>query len=60
MAKDIILESNSITMSPIQLFNNLSNEDLLDIADAGELNNFCKALTLDILTENEKDTTYKA
>jgi hypothetical protein len=45
----------------LQLFNNLSNSDLIAIAEAGELNNFCTALTLDLHSKtNEKDTTYEA
>jgi len=47
--------------TPVQLFNNLSNNDLIAIAEAGELNNFCNALTLDLHSKtNEKDTTYEA
>jgi len=56
-----VKESNMVTMSPIQIFNNLSNDDLLDVAEAGQLTNFCNALTLDMISQNnEKDTTYKA
>ena len=57
------IEDREIKMltTPIQLFNNLSNSDLVDIAEAGELNNFCNALTLDLHSKtNEKDTTYEA
>lgn len=47
--------------TPITLFNNLSNSDLVIIAEAGELKNFCNALTLDVITRtNEEDTTYEA
>ena len=43
-----------------KLFNNLSNEDLITIAEAGELDSFCKALTLDLVTYNKEVETYKA
>ena len=52
---------NKMMTTPITLFNNLSNSDLVVIAEAGELKNFCNALTLDLITEkDEKDTTYEA
>lgn len=52
---------NNMLPTPVQLFNNLSNSDLVAIAEAGELNNFCNALTLDIAShKNEKITTYEA
>ncbi len=52
---------SKIMTTPISLFNNLSNSDLVVIAEAGELNNFCNALTLDLITEKgEEITTYKA
>ena len=47
--------------TPVTLFNNLSNSDLVVIAEAGELKNFCNALTLDVITgDNEENTTYEA
>ena len=47
--------------TPITLFNNLSNSDLVAIAEAGELKNFCDALTLDVIAGTyEKNTTYEA
>jgi len=50
-----------MTLTPTKVFNSLSNKDLIAIADAGELKNFCNALTLDLATKlNEKDTTYEA
>jgi len=52
---------SKIMTTPISLFNNLSNSDLVVIAEAGELNNFCNALTLDIISKKgEEITTYKA
>lgn len=54
-------KESKMTATPVQLFNNLNNDDLLAIVDAGELKNFCNVLTLDLLTrDNEEDTTYKA
>ena len=47
--------------TPVTLFNNLSNSDLIAIHEAGELKNFCNALTLDVITgDNEENTTYEA
>lgn len=57
----IEVKENDMIGTPVQLFNNLSNIDLITIAEAGELNNFCIALTLDLHSKtNEKDTTYEA
>ena len=54
-------ENDMITMSPVELFNNLSNEDLLAVVEAGQLKDFCNALTLDIIsTSDEKNTIYEA
>lgn len=57
-----LIESESnMTLTPTKVFNSLSNKDLIAIAEAGELNNFCNALTLDIAShKNEKITTYEA
>lgn len=52
---------NNMFLTPTALFNNLSNDDLVVIAEAGELNNFCFALTLDIgSNKNGKIKTYEA
>ena len=52
---------SKMVTTPVSLFNNLSNGDLIVIAEAGELKNFCNALTLDLITENdEKNKTYEA
>ena len=57
----IEVKGNNMTTSAVHLFNNLTNEDLLAIMDAGELNNFCNALTLDLRSDtDEKNTTYEA
>jgi len=61
MLNFIGVKANNMSPTPVQLFNNLSNSDLVLIAEAGELNNFCNALTLDIAShKNEKSTTYEA
>jgi hypothetical protein len=46
--------------TPVTLFHNLTNNDLIAIHEAGELENFCYALTLDLATKYEKGTTYEA
>lgn len=61
MLNNIEDKVSKIMTTPVTLFNNLSDSDLVVIAEAGELNNFCSALTLDIITKkSEKDTTYEA
>ncbi len=61
MLNNIEDKVSKIMTTPISLFNNLSNSDLVVIAEAGELNNFCNALTLDIITKKgEEITTYEA
>jgi hypothetical protein len=61
MLNNIEDKVSKIMTTPITLFNNLSNSDLVVIAEAGELKNFCNALTLDIITEKgEENTTYEA
>jgi len=57
----IEVKENDMVGTPVQLFNNLSNIDLIAIAEAGELENFCYALSLDLHSgKNEKGTTYEA
>jgi len=61
MLNNIEDKVSKIMTTPITLFNNLSNSDLVVIAEAGELKNFCNALTLDAITKKgEEDTTYEA
>jgi hypothetical protein len=55
-----VRDENNMTLTPTMIFDKLSNQDLIDIADAGELNSFCNALTLDLANKNEKGTTYEA
>ena len=61
MLNNIEDKVSKIMTTPTTLFNNLSNSDLVVIAEAGELKNFCNALTLDVITgDNEENTTYEA
>ena len=39
---------NKMITTPVTLFYNLTNNDLIAIHEAGELENFCYALTLDL------------
>lgn len=56
-----VRDENNMTLTPTKIFDKLTNKDLIAIADAGELNSFCNALTLDLATQqDEKDRTYKA
>lgn len=62
MLKLIEDKENKMITTPVVLFNNLSNSDLVAIAEAGELTNFCYALSLDLASNKsyEKGTTYEA
>lgn len=56
-----VRDQNNMTITPTQIFDSLSNDDLVSIAEAGELNSFCSALTLDLISRQyEKNTIYKA
>lgn len=41
MLKHIEDKASKMIPTPVTLFNNLSNSDLIAIAEAGELKNFC-------------------
>lgn len=56
-----VRDEHNMTLTPTKIFDKLTNQDLVAIAEAGELNNFCNALTLDLVSsQNEKSTTYEA
>ena len=61
MLNNIEGKVSKMVTTPTMLFNNLSNSDLIAIAEVGELENFCYALSLDLHSgKNEKGTTYEA
>jgi hypothetical protein len=60
MLNNIEDKVNKMITTPVTLFHNLTNNDLIAIHEAGELENFCYALTLDLATKYEKGTTYEA
>ena len=46
---------------PVDLFNNMTDDDFMAVHNAGQLKNFCYALTLDLQPKSdEKDSTYLA
>ena len=46
---------------PVDLFNNMTDEDFLFVHDAGQLKSLCMALSIDLQPEkNEEDYTYTA
>ena len=44
---------NNMTISSVQLFNNMTDEDFMFVHEAGKLKEFCLALSLD-LQESKK------
>ena len=48
MSNAIEVKANKMKIGPIQMFNHLTNEDLILIANEGELENLCYALSLDM------------
>ena len=48
MSNAIEVRANKMKIGPTQMFNHLTNEDLILIANEGELENLCYALSLDI------------
>ena len=49
-----------MNMTPIRLFNNMTDEDFVFLHEAGQLKSFCDALSLDLHKKDEKDTYYTA
>ncbi len=61
MSKLIGDKVGRMELSTIALFNHMTDEDFLAIHRAGQLENLCQALSLDLQPkENEKDYTYTA
>ena len=53
MSNFIEVRANKMKIGPIQMFNHLTNEDLVLIANEGELENLCYALSLDMNNTHE-------
>jgi hypothetical protein len=53
MSNGIEVRANKMKIGPVQMFNHLTNEDLILIAKEGELENLCYALSLDINNTHE-------
>lgn len=51
---------DSMNMTPMKLFNNMTDEDFVFLHEEGQLKSFCDALSLDLHRKNEKDITYTA
>jgi len=49
-----------MNVTPMKLFNNMTDEDFVFLHEEGQLKSFCDALSLDLHRKNEKDTTYTA
>jgi len=55
MSKLIGVKENNMDLSTISLFNHMTDEDFLAIHNAGQLNNLCYALTLDLQPKVNRD-----
>ncbi len=54
-------KAGRMELSTIALFNHMTDDDFMAVHNAGQLKNFCYALTLDLQPkEDEKDSTYLA
>lgn len=61
MSKLIGDKVDRMELNTLALFNHMTDEDFLAIHSAGQLENLCQALSLDLQPkENEKDYTYTA
>ena len=61
MSKLIEAKGNRMELSTIALFNHMTDEDFLAIHNAGQLENLCQALSLDLQPkDNGKNYTYTA
>lgn len=61
MSKLIEGKVGKMELSTIALFNHMSDEDFLAIHKAGQLENLCQALSLDLQPKNnEENYTYTA
>jgi hypothetical protein len=54
-------KGNRMNVTVTSLFNHMTDADFLALHEAGELKNFCWALSVDLQSKkNEKDYTYSA
>lgn len=61
MLNNIGVKENRVNITVTQLFSSLTDHDFLIMHEAGQLKNFCDALSLDLNTKPyEKDNTYSA
>ncbi len=52
---------NEMDLTTLSLFNHMTDADFLALHEAGELKNFCWALSVDLQSKNnEKSNTYTA
>ena len=49
-----------MVIKPLEFFTALTDEDLIDIAEAGKLYDLCQALTLDLHSQNTKSISFEA
>mgnify|MGYP000129431906 FL=1 len=46
---------NNMTISSVQLFNNMTDEDFMYVHEAGKLSDLCVALSLDLQEKKQDD-----
>jgi hypothetical protein len=56
LIKDTIMRNfNNMTISSVQLFNNMTDEDFMYVHEAGKLSDLCVALSLDLQEKKQDD-----
>jgi len=61
MLNNIEDRANRMDITVTSLFNSMTDKDFMALHDAGQLKNFCDALSIDLQpSKNEKNYTYTA
>ena len=61
MSKHIGAKASKMELSTLALFNHMTDEDFMAVHKAGQLENLCHALSLDLQPKvNEENYTYTA
>ena len=51
---------DSMNITPMKLFNNMTDEDFYFLHEEGQLKSFCDTLSLDLHRKDEPDITFTA
>jgi hypothetical protein len=60
MLNSTVVKENDMNLTPMKLFNNMTDEDFYFLHEEGELKSFCDALSLDLHRKDEPDRTFTA